>query len=68
MEVKIEGEEQPETPGLEEMIDLSSFTDGIYICEVKYFLPFTANILMSVKYFRFARRTRRRTTTWLPTG
>ena len=35
VEVKIEGEEHPETPGLEEMIDLSSFTDGIYICEVR---------------------------------
>ena len=51
VEVKIEGEEQPETPGLEEMIDLSSFTDGIYICEVKYFPSFIPKYFQSVKYF-----------------
>ena len=36
VEVKIEGEEQVETPELEEMIDLASFTDSIYICEVRF--------------------------------
>ena len=62
MEVKLE------TPELEEMIDMSSFTEGIYICEVSRDI-FQQNIFkLSMKYFRFARRTRRRTTTLRPIG
>ena len=34
LEVKMEEEEDPEQPELQDIIDMSSFTDGIYICEV----------------------------------
>ena len=34
LEVKMEEEEEPEAPELQEILDISSFTDGIYICEV----------------------------------